>query len=71
LKYVDRPVEIFGLDHPVLSLPRIEPGDREVSLSASSVAVLPFVQVGAPGEDQFLGEGISEAIIHALSKLEE
>jgi adenylate cyclase len=70
LKYVDRPVEIHGLEHPVLSLPQIEPGDREVSLSASSVAVLPFVQVGAPGEDQFLGEGISEAIIHALSKLE-
>jgi len=70
LKYVDRPVEIYGLDHPVLSLPQLEPGDREVSVSASSVAVMPFVQLGVPGEDQFLGEGISEAIIHALSKLE-
>lgn len=70
LKYVERPVEIFGLDHPDLTLPRVEPGDRQIALHASSVAVMPFVDLGASGEDFFLGEGISEAIIHALSKLE-
>lgn len=70
LKYVDRPVEIFGLDHPGLTLPQIEPGERDLSLQSSSVAVMPFVNLGASEEDQFLGEGISEAIIHALSKLD-
>ena len=70
LKYVERPVEIFGLDHPALSLPHIEPGDREISLQSSSVAVMPFLTLGVSEDNQFLGEGISEAIIHALSKLE-
>lgn len=70
LKYVERPVEIFGLDHPVLSLPQVSPADREVSLKASSLAVMPFISLGASEEDHVLGEGISEAIIHALSKLE-
>ncbi len=70
LKYVGRPVEIYGLDHPGLTLPQVEAGEREISLLSSSVAVMPFVDIGVSSGEQFLGEGISEAIIHALSKLE-
>jgi len=70
LKYVDRPVEIYGIDHQGLTLPRIEPAEREISIQSSSLAVMPFLNMGASAENQFLGEGISEAIIHALSKLD-
>lgn len=70
LKYVERPVEIYGIDQQGLTLPVLEPADREISVHSSSVAVMPFLNLGAAAEDQFLGEGISEAIIHALSKLE-
>jgi adenylate cyclase len=70
LKYVEHPVEIYGVDHPGLSLPRVEAGEREISLLSSSVAVMPFLDIGVSSGEQFLGEGISDAIIHALSKLE-
>jgi adenylate cyclase len=70
LKYVERPVEIYGIDHQGLTFPLLEPGDREISVHSSSVAVMPFLNLGASAENQFLGEGVSEAIIHALSKLE-
>lgn len=70
LKYVARPVEIYGIDHQGLTLPRIGAAEREISIQPSSVAVMPFLNMGASAEDQFFGEGISEAIIHALSKLD-
>ena len=70
VKYVARPVEIYWVDHQGLTLPRIGPAEREISIQPSSVAVMPFLNMGTSAEDQFLGEGISEAIIHALSKLD-
>ena len=70
LKYVEHPVEIFAVVHKELSLPELEQEDREIALQSASVAVMPFVDLGASEKDLFLGEGISEAVIHALSKLE-
>ncbi len=69
LKYVERPVEIFALDQQGLSIPLIEQKEREISIQSSSVAVMPFSDLGASADDHFLGPGISEAIIHALSRL--
>lgn len=69
LKYVERAVEVFALDQDGLFIPRIEQEEREISLHSSSLAVMPFSDLGASTDPPFLGQGVSEAIIHALSRL--
>lgn len=70
LKYVNRPVEIFGMEGPGLVVPECDEKEHEESLLSNSLAVMPFINLGSKGDFDYLGEGFSEAIIHALSKLE-
>jgi serine/threonine-protein kinase len=44
---------------------------REIEAPPNAVAVLPFVSMSPDASDEFLGEGISEELIHALSRLPE
>jgi TolB-like protein/Flp pilus assembly protein TadD len=69
LKYVDRPVEILGLVCNGLVLPNAEGKQNEDTIHPNSIAVMPFLNLGGSTEDDFLGDGISEAIINALAKL--
>lgn len=69
LKYVDRQVEIFGLVNKELVLPEIRGKISEDTIHPNSIAVMPFVNLGKGSENDYLGEGISEAIINALTKL--
>jgi len=69
LKYVDRPVEIFGLVYKELVLPETKGKISEDTIHPNSIAVMPFVNLGNSRENDYLGEGISEAIINALAKL--
>lgn len=69
LKYVERQVEIFGLVDPMLQLPKPRDPGSEKSIVPNSIAVLPLVYRGKESGNEYLGDGISEAIIHSLSKL--
>ena len=43
--------------------------DREPESPANAIAVLAFVSMSANDEDQYLGDGISEELMHALTRL--
>ena len=42
---------------------------REPEAAPNAVAVLAFVSMSANGDDQYLGDGISEELMHALTRL--
>jgi TolB-like protein/Tfp pilus assembly protein PilF len=69
LKYVEREVEVFGIVHPTLTLPDVTSSLHGGEIPLNSIAVLPLVFLGREREHAYLGEGISEAIIHSLTKL--
>ena len=47
----------------------LTPLPRAVELPANAVAVLAFASISPDAEDEYLAEGISEAIMHALTKV--
>jgi len=68
-KYVKRPVEVFGVCDEDLVLPGTHEKDKREMVQSNTIAVMPFINLtGEPGND-YLGDGIGEAIIHALARL--
>ena len=70
LKYVDHPVEIFGVHEGDLVLPEPSPEDRGETIQSNTIAVLPFVNLTGDKENEYLSDGISEAIINTLAQSE-
>ncbi|HEY0320575.1 MAG TPA: winged helix-turn-helix domain-containing protein [Pyrinomonadaceae bacterium] len=48
---------------------RAKPKEPDVQMSASSIAVLPFSILGERSKEEFLGQGIADAIITKLGKI--
>ncbi|HZI52710.1 MAG TPA: adenylate/guanylate cyclase domain-containing protein, partial [Chitinophagaceae bacterium] len=83
LKNINRPVEVFALDHPGLVKPKpdslqgkttpkrdVVPGTGR-RIPAKSVAVLPFVNISNDPEQDYFSTGIAEEILNSLSNLKD
>ena len=84
LKNINRPVEVFALDHPELVKPKPRFTERENiskkrghseamprKYHAKSVAVLPFVNISNDPEQDYFSTGIAEEILNSLSNLKD
>jgi len=83
LKNINRPVEVFALDHPGLVIPKpyslqgkTTPRRESVSgtgrrIPAKSVAVLPFVNISNDPDQDYFSTGIAEEILNSLSNLKD
>jgi TolB-like protein len=65
LKNVKHPMPVFAVVHDSLSIPPEDWVRHERAVSSRSVAVLPFVSLGAVDEDHFC-DGLAEELAHAL-----
>jgi adenylate cyclase len=70
LKNVHRPVEIFALRTDGIKTPSAGDlkGDKKEEIK--SIAVLPFINMSAEKENEYLSDGITEEILNALVKVE-
>jgi Predicted integral membrane protein len=81
LKNIERPVEVFALDHDGLVIPvpdslKGKTKENKTSSIASSipkksVAVLPFVNMSNDPEQEYFSDGIAEEILNSLSHLND
>lgn len=69
LKNVARDLGVYALANAGLTIP--DPGELATarSLTARSVAVLPFVNMSSDPENEFFADGISEEVINALTRV--
>jgi adenylate cyclase len=67
LKNFERPVRAYVLGGPVSSITR----RKWLRGSRPSIAVLPFVEHGAPSEQTFFGDGVVEDIVGGLASLQD
>ena len=69
LKNVQRPVQIFAVSAPGLTVP--DPAQMNPQEHPSkTIAVLPFVNMSTDPENEFFSDGISEELINALTRVE-
>ena len=47
----------------------VAPNESKSGINAKSIAVLPFVNMGADKNDEYLSDGVSEELINAISKV--
>ena len=69
LKNVQRPVRIFAVSAPGLTVPdpkQMNPKEQP----KKTIAVLPFVNMSTDPENEFFSDGISEELINALTRIE-
>ena len=77
LKNVKEEVEIFAISNPGIQIPRENHQDgkgKKVTENRSldkSIMVLPFVNLGNDGEQDYFSDGLTEELITKLSKLAE
>ena len=77
LKNVKEEVEIFAISNPGIQIPRENHPDgkgKKVTENRSldkSIMVLPFVNLGNDGEQDYFSDGLTEELITKLSKLAE
>ena len=70
LKNVRRPVRVFAITAPGLVVPDPESMAAQTGPPERTIAVLPFVNMGADPENEFFSDGISEELINALTRVE-
>jgi TolB-like protein len=73
-KNIDRPVEVFALNHEALIVPlpgSLKGKTREKKQPLKSIAVLPFVNMSNEPADEYFGDGIAEEILNSLSSLKD
>ena len=70
LKNVKKPVEVYAIANKGLNVPTEKEIKDKHQENVKSLAVLPFVNISADTENEYFSDGISEAIINALTKLE-
>ena len=73
-KNIDRPVEVFAINHESLVLP--PPGSlkgkvKEKKFPGKSIAVLPFINMSNEPDEDYFGDGFAEEILNSLSALKD
>lgn len=68
LKNVKRPVEVYAVTNDGLIVPELR-GTGSAQETDYSIAVLPFRNLSADPDNEYLSDGISEEILNALSKV--
>jgi TolB-like protein/Tfp pilus assembly protein PilF len=73
-KNIDKPVEVFALNHESLVVP--QPGSlkgktKEKKFPGKSIAVLPFINMSNEPGQEYFGDGIAEEILNSLSALKD
>jgi TolB-like protein/Flp pilus assembly protein TadD len=69
LKNVQRPIEVFGIAAEGIALPATESLPSQRMQSRRRVAVLPFINLSADAENEFLADGITEELITVLARV--
>jgi TolB-like protein/Flp pilus assembly protein TadD len=69
LKNVQRPLEVFGIAGPGIELPTPESLPSRSTQIGRSVAVLPFVNMSADRDNEYLSDGITEELINVLTRV--
>lgn len=70
LKNIKRPLRMYALDHPAISVPDSRDLRGKGVRSQKSIAVMPFVNMSPEKENEYFSDGISEEILNTLSKEE-
>ena len=68
LKNVKKPIEVYALNQEGLKIPERTELKGKVRERIKSLAVLPFANQSSDPEVGYFGEGLSEELIHRLSK---
>ena len=73
-KNIDRPVEVFAVNHETLVVPL--PGSlkgkiKEKKFPGKSIAVLPFINMSNEPAEDYFGDGFAEEILNSLSALKD
>jgi adenylate cyclase len=69
LKNVQRPLEVFAIAAEGLAVPRPEALPGAGREAHRSVAVLPFMNMSADRENEYLSDGITEELINVLTRV--
>lgn len=69
LKNIEKPIEIFAVINEGLSAPARSELKGKQTKTEKSIAVLPFVNMSADSEIDYLTDGMTEEIINALSRI--
>jgi adenylate cyclase len=69
-KNVKRPIEVFALTNPQLTVPSLEDLKGKKVSSIKRVAVLPFTNMSSDPENEYFSDGMSEELINAFTKVE-
>jgi class 3 adenylate cyclase len=70
LKNVKNPLEVYAISNKGLVIPSESEIKNQHRDKEKSLAILPFVNFSSDPENEFLSDGISEAIINTLTQLE-
>lgn len=70
LKNVKKPIEVYAISNQGLSIPAKAADKDPPKEKEKSLAILPFANFSSDAENEFFSDGISEAIINALTQLE-
>jgi TolB-like protein/class 3 adenylate cyclase len=69
LKHVKHPMKVFSITNDGLPVPAESDIASGRVGQTRSVAVLPFVNMSADGENEFFSDGVTEEIINALTRV--
>ncbi len=70
-KNIAEPMEVFAVDHQGIHVPKPDELQGKRSQAATSIAVLPFVNMSTNQDNEFFSDGMTEEIINALTGINE
>jgi adenylate cyclase len=70
LKNVRKPLDVYAISNKGLAVPTRKEVRSKGREKENSLAILPFVNMSPDPENEFFSDGISEAIINALTQVE-